>query len=151
MLKILLSGFALLLMSACDSPRDHRVNPASGDQNSSLALQNFKSSNLSVKAQWLAGPFPTANKFSTLIVYIYDSNGALTSLPAGDEINFFATMPSMGHDLDQPGYFEEISPGIYLNKQISLGMSGDWAMELWQQDANFDIKDKVVWSEFLLP
>ena len=142
----------LVILSACDSPRNHRVESGGGTSGESMvSLQSFKNSDLKISAKWLVGPHPVVNKPSTLIVYIYNSEGNLVSLPDGEQINFYASMVSMGHGLDQPGYFTEISPGIFLNTEISFNMSGDWSMELWLQDADYNIKDKIVWPDFLQP
>jgi len=137
-----------LLLSACDSPLNHRVEEDGKGGQGSMALLQFKQSQMTVKYEWLQGPFSNVNKPSTLMVYIY-KDGTLTSLGADQQINFFATMPSMGHPLDQPGYFEELAAGVYLNKDITFNMSEEWEMELWLQNMNGDIQEKVTWLEHL--
>lgn len=134
---------SLLLLSACDSPLRHRVREQDGN-GQSISLLSFQESGYELRFQWLKGPFPNVSKTSSLMVYVY-KDGDLVALPADRQINFFATMPFMGHALDQPGYFEELSPGIYLNETITFNMTGDWQMELWLQDLNGDILEKVSW------
>ena len=136
----------LLLLSACDSPRNNRVLP--GDNKSAPLAANkvFNTNNYLVQYQWLSGPFSNVKQPSSLIVYL-SRDGKPVSLPAGQDLNFYATMPSMGHPVEQPGYFEELSLGIYLNKNIVFNMQGPWSLELWiQETVTFDILDKVQWS-----
>lgn len=137
----------LLLLSACDSPLRHRVKEQDGS-GPSLSLLSFQQSGYELRFQWIKGPFPNVSKASSLIVYVY-KDGDLMALPTDRQINFFATMPSMGHALDQPGYFEELSPGIYLNETITFNMTGEWLMELWLQDLKGDILEKVSWPVWL--
>lgn len=137
----------LFLLSACDSPLRHKVREEKGSGNS-LSFLSFQESGFELRFQWLKGPYPNVSKTSALMVYVY-KDGDLVALPADRQINFYATMPEMGHALDQPGYFEELSPGIYLNQAITFNMTGDWQMELWLQDLNADILEKVSWAESL--
>jgi hypothetical protein len=141
-------AMTVLMIAACDSPRNHRVR--SGDdsvgQGAAIADKAFPSSGLKVQYQWLSGPFSNVKQNSSLIVYL-SRDGKSVSLPAGQELNFYATMPSMGHPIEQPGYFEELSTGIYLNKNIVFNMQGPWVLELWVQDSlTFNILDKIEWS-----
>ena len=82
------------------------------------------------------------------MVIVRNREGALASLPQGLTLNFYSTMPSMGHPMEDAGYFEKLGVGIYLNSSISYNMSGDWRNELWIMDSDYNIKDKVIWEEF---
>lgn len=139
--------FALLLLfSACDSPRNNRVNSGGKAPGTGIANKAFNSNGYLVQYQWLSGPFGNVKQTSSLIVYL-SRDGKPVSLPSGQELNFYATMPSMGHPIEQPGFFEELSSGIYLNKNIIFNMQGPWTLELWVQDSvTFNILDKVEWS-----
>jgi hypothetical protein len=135
-----------LFLGACDSPRNNRVAEGEEPEANQVNKQSFKSTGLLVQYQWLSGPFGNLKETSSLIVYL-SREGKPVSLPQGQELNFYATMPSMGHPIEQPGYFDELSTGIYLNKNIIFNMQGPWQMELWVQDSlTSSILDKVEWS-----
>lgn len=78
------------------------------------------------------------------MVFLY-KNGNLHSLPEGQTLEFYATMPSMGHPMEDAGFFEEIDQGVYVNKAIRYNMSGDWKNELWIMDENLNILDRLQW------
>lgn len=149
MKKILL---VLFVLAGCDSPRNQRVvTGADGGAGSlSNAQATFKLSQLplSFRAHWLEGPFGNVQLDNALVVYIYDNNQQLTDLSNEQKLGFFATMPSMGHPLDQAGDFVRLAQGVYLNSTIRFNMPGDWRMELWVMDASDQILDQVVWNEF---
>lgn len=145
-MRFVLLSMALFLCS-CGSPRNHRVLPDNELVQKQKGEGTFSKTNIKVRAEWLHGPFGNVKSASTLIVYLYDANGRLSSLPANSEISFFATMPSMGHALDQPGYFKNISQGIYLNNEITFNMPGEWQMELWIHSGDGELQDQVVWQD----
>jgi hypothetical protein len=109
----------------------------------------FKKYDLEIKTKWVVGPYATDFKKSTLQVEIFNSKGALVSLPKGTSLGFYATMPSMDHPAVDMGYFDEDSKGIYVNKEIILGMTGDWSLSLYLYNKNFEELDKVVFNNFL--
>lgn len=137
-----------IILSACDSPRNHRVNPSELLMNSQNIDPQFKTLPLKMKLQWVAGPYGTVEQKSKLLVTFLDTNDRLTSLPNEQELSFYATMPSMGHPLSHPGYFKKISEGIYLNEDIIFNMGGDWLMELSILNNSGEIKDEIKWSFF---
>ena len=123
-------GLTFILLSGCDSPLNEKAN--------------FSKSGLQAEVKWIEGPFGNIKKENHLVVFLY-KDGGLFSLPDGQTLEFYATMPSMGHPLEDPGFFEEIDKGIYLNKSIHYNMPGDWKNELWIMDANFNILDRLEW------
>jgi hypothetical protein len=148
MRNLLVMAMTVLVFSACDSPRNHRVTSGGDSSESGAAITDkaFSSTGLKVQYQWLSGPYSNVKQTSSLIVYL-SRDGKPISLPSGQELNFYATMPSMGHPIEQPGYFEELSTGIYLNKNIVFNMQGPWVLELWVQDSlTYNILDKIEWS-----
>jgi hypothetical protein len=145
----LIAIFAALIAAliGCDSPMNNRVvSPEVTKQKTQLLkLQVYP---YSIETQWLVGPFGNLDQNNQLLVFLRDSSGQPVNLPESLTIDFYSTMPSMGHPLDDAGYFERISDGIYLNQHIKFNMPGDWKHELWLLDENFNIKDKIQWSEF---
>ena len=138
------------MLGACDSPQNHRVflnedtNEKTGD-----VTQTFTQYSLSYKAQWLQGPFGSLSKKSQIMVILFNKEGHRTSLPKGVDLQFYATMPSMGHPLDDPGFFEEIETGIFINNNVQFNMPGEWKMELWLTDKDYNILDNSLWLEYL--
>ncbi len=149
-MRNLLSVLFLGLIMGC-SPLNNRYHeedratdkPEKTTQSSPLKVNATTS--YTVEHQWVRGPFENIHEPSELLVFVYDDLGRLTALPKDVTLSFFATMPSMGHPLDQPGYFRELTPGIYLNSEISFNMPGDWKMELSVLDQNYKELDKVIW------
>lgn len=139
-----LIGFCIL--AGCESPVNHRVEDGAKSQD--VQLMSLDTFNLKVKAQWIVGPVGNLSSNNQLLVIIKNAEDRLASLPQGKTLNFYATMPSMGHPLDDPGFFKEISEGIYLNSTIKYNMPGDWKNELWIMNSDFYIEDKVIWHEF---
>ncbi|MCB0363668.1 MAG: hypothetical protein KDD35_13155, partial [Bdellovibrionales bacterium] len=99
---------------------------------------------LQVEVKWIDGPYGNINKTNHLVVFLY-KEGKLYSLPENQTLEFYATMPSMGHPLDDPGVFESIDNGIYVNKSIRYNMPGDWKNELWIMDSDLKILDRLEW------
>ncbi len=139
--------FALTFLSACESPMNHRTSSDIKTQvdSQTLPLEVLK---LNVEIKWIHGPMGNVSVKNHLLVILKDEQGALYSLPDDLSLGFYATMPSMGHPLDDPGFFEDIGEGLYLNKSIRYNMPGDWKNEIWVLDQNFNIKDKVEWDDF---
>lgn len=147
-MRFLATVFVLcVLSSACDSPMSHRVASGNRAQGGAESL-TFKSYDLTVEVNWLLGPVGNISTNNQLLVVVKNHLGAPASLPEGHSLNFYATMPSMGHPMEDAGFFEELSPGVYVNKTIRYNMPGDWRNELWIMDRDLNIKDKVVWDEF---
>ncbi len=130
----------------CKSPMDNRLDePESFAQKANiLELSSLK---LSLKTQWLEGPVGNLQVNNTLLVSVYNSNDELTDLPDSLQLQFYATMPSMGHPMDDAGMFERISTGLYLNSTIKYNMQGDWQNELWLMDQNYQTVEAVQWFD----
>jgi hypothetical protein len=144
MIRLILCVF---LVTACDSPIQNKVRlTETEDKNQQSSLQ-FPQLAIAAEARWLQGPFGQITQTNTLLV-VLTQNAQAYSLPEGLTLNFYATMPSMGHPMDDAGFFEEIEPGVYINRSIRYNMPGDWKNELWIMDSNFNIKDQVAWDEF---
>ncbi|MCB0408243.1 MAG: hypothetical protein KDD34_08570 [Bdellovibrionales bacterium] len=144
MLKYLIFLLSFLLLTSCGSPINHKVE---GEQKTSSFL-SFKTFNLQIETRWLEGPVGNINTDNQLMVIVKNQSNQLVSLPNGYSLNFYATMPEMGHPLDDPGFFEMVNEGIYINKTIRYNMSGKWKNELWIIDDASSVKDKVIWDEF---
>jgi hypothetical protein len=144
-----LSGliFTMNLIS-CDSPRNHQIKAYGLQPESNVQSYSFSTFEYTVKPIWSLGPYASLSKASQLVVLVYDSNGQLVDLPEDLTLGFFGIMPSMGHGLEDAGYFERISMGIYENKNIFFQMSGNWQIELSILNQNYDELDKVLWLEF---
>ncbi|MCB0357189.1 MAG: hypothetical protein KDD40_09285, partial [Bdellovibrionales bacterium] len=82
-----------------------------------------------------------------LIVYVYNLQGFLSDIPKSKYLEFYANMPSMGHDLEDSGNFRRLTKGIYINDSIRLNMGGEWSMELWLLDRQDNITDSAKWIE----
>lgn len=109
----------------------------------------FKKYRLTVDPIWMDGPYASDFKLSTLQVYVANSKGEPTSLPPGVSLEFYGVMPSMSHPAMGMGFFEEVQKGTYINREIQLGMTGDWKMELQLQNEKFEILDQVIFAEYL--
>jgi len=139
--------FSLNVLAGCDSPMNNRINASQLNQQNDQILK-LQSLNLDVEAKWIAGPFGTVSAENHLLVIVKNSAGSPSALPDGLTLNFYSTMPSMGHAMDDAGFFESIGDGLYLNKNIKFNMPGDWRHELWLMDENLNIQEKVSWDEF---
>lgn len=136
--------FALSSIS-CDSPQLHKAYEENKSEKvTSTSNFQFKSLNITFEYKWLESLQGNINRPNSIIVYLFNSKGELTDLPLDVSINFFATMPSMGHPLDRPGDFNRIARGIYLNTGIIFNMPGEWEMEIYL-DKNGSTYDKVTW------
>ncbi len=148
MKNLILLFFTIISSIACDSPMNNRVRQDSQVKEQTFVTHDFETLNLSAETRWLLGPFGDIKKTNSLLVFVYDASGTLTSLPENLDLAFYATMPSMGHPMDDSGSFEEIDTGIYINKTIRYNMGGDWKNELWVMDKDFNILDRLAWTEF---
>jgi hypothetical protein len=138
----ILSG--TLILMGCDSPQNHKV---SASQKNSFAIKtNLKQMDLKLEANWIEGPWFNLEQSSYLIVTIKNYKDLRQSLPEGYELEFSATMPSMGHGLDQPGYFEQIFEGVYQNPEIYLQMTGEWDFQIsiWDEEGN--LVESTTWN-----
>jgi hypothetical protein len=135
-----------LLICHCHSPMNHRTNEFQTMDQKTTSLE-FKTLGLAVKTKWLMGPVGSIQATNTLLVSVYDAEGELVDLPNDLQLQFYATMPSMGHPLDDAGTFTKIATGLYLNTTIKYNMSGDWQNEIWLMDSNFKIHGTVQWLE----
>jgi len=110
---------------------------------------NFRKLVIKADVEWLEGPFgePVDSK---LRVVLKNLSGELVSLNSDlYELGFNAFMPSMGHYLDDPGYFVEISEGVYENSAIKFNMANDWRMDLMVFDLDYEVVDMVQWFEVI--
>ncbi|MEO0335647.1 MAG: hypothetical protein AAF202_04605 [Pseudomonadota bacterium] len=107
----------------------------------------YSNARLSVRPIWLKGPVGKIESTNHLLVQV-TSQVSPARLPEGLSLEFYATMPSMGHPMEDAGFFEEIEVGLYLNKSIRYNMPGDWRNELWLMDSDFKVIDRVTWDEF---
>lgn len=144
----LLFSLSFLLIIACESPRNNRVSPNGLNVNPLSQTMSFLEFPYQVEVKWLVGPVGNINAKNQLLVVIKDQDGNPTSLPAQYSLGFYATMPSMGHPMDDAGYFEDLGYGIYLNKTIGYNMPGDWQNEVWIMDKEFNVLDRVIWDDF---
>jgi hypothetical protein len=126
---------------------NHRVGSQTKAIKKSGTL-SFNQYKLQAEILWLKGPVGDIRTDNTLLVILKDSNGALTSVPEGLTLEFYATMPSMGHPMEDAGYFENIGPGLYINQSIRYNMPGDWKNELWLLDNDFETQDRLSWEVF---
>lgn len=143
----LMIGILLVLLSACDSPRNNQIHSFSALQKNQkeFALKNF---NIRLSPSWAEGPYGHVLKSSVLLLSVYNEQNQLVDIPSDHYFTFFATMPSMGHPLDQPGEFIRIAKGIYYNNSIRFNMAGDWLMEVSVINSQDEIVEQVVWQEF---
>jgi hypothetical protein len=141
----------LLLSSACDSPIQNRVRNLERQNNSNQIDQSTVISHgeYQITAQWLTGPFGQITQLSELLVMIRNPDGELSDLNGLEQLYFYAAMPSMGHPMDDAGDFVRLHQGIYLNQTIRFNMPGDWKMELWWMDDDYNILEAVSWDEDL--
>ncbi len=138
--------FLLTVVSACSSPMNNRVHDAGGEDKTNMELKYFASMGYEVEIKWVAGPFGSLQQENHLLVLLF-KDGVLTSLPDGQSLEFYATMPSMGHPMEDAGFFTEVDPGIFVNKNIRYNMPGDWKNELWIMDSEWNILDRLEWDE----
>lgn len=137
----------IIVICGCDSPMNNRVNENNTKTTKATTL-TFTDRKLRVEAEWTYGPFGSIQKNNHLLVILKNEQGEPESLPSPLTLNFYATMPSMGHPMEDAGFFEEIDKGIYINKTIRYNMPGDWKNELWIMDENYNVLEKVEWLEF---
>ncbi len=135
----------------CDSPLNHRSQfSEEGVSENKTTDKIFSVFPYRVEFQWLKGPIGNVKIKSQLLVFLKNEKGDLISLPEGLGLYFDSEMPSMGHYLPDPGYFTQISRGIYLNKDIVFNMPGDWKNTLKISDSELNsesaVKDQLVWE-----
>lgn len=149
-MKKVLFILTILILTACDSPQNYRVyTDNENNKQKSEVQKSFEKLPFRFEAKWLLGPKGSLSQTSQLMVLIFDSSGKLTSLPKDKELQFYATMPSMGHPLEDPGFFEEADTGVFINKTIQFNMPGEWKMNLWITDMDYNILDESSWLEQL--
>ena len=113
-------------------------------------MSELKASNkkFKIEHQWVGGPFGSIHQPSSLLIFVRDETGAFAKLPEGTQLGFSALMPSMGHPLDDPGFFKELQPGMYLNSAITFNMPGDWEMKIsLLENQTFKTLDEIIWLE----
>ena len=143
-------SLVLVFLSACGGPKDYQVVNAPQLQvlnNSQLLV--FKNQPYRVSFTWLESIKTSVKDKNKLIVYVYNSQKELVDLPEVLNLEFYASMPSMGHPMENEGVFQRVAQGIYLNQDIVFNMGGEWLMELWLINAQFEVKDQVAWIEKL--
>ena len=147
-MKYLLLILCIFLIS-CDGPKDHKVNgPTKVDSFGLKESKRFKKYNITVMYQWLSPLKGSLSAENKLMIYFYDKNKELVDLPKDILLEFYATMPSMGHPMADAGYFTRLDAGIYFNDSIVFNMPGDWRMELILYDQDYNEIEKVKWDEY---
>ncbi len=142
---ILVSGLFLI---SCDGPRNHKVKKVSASGlGKSNEKMSFKSNKIQISVSWLSPLVGSIDKTNTLIVYLFNKQGALVDPPKDLTVEFYAIMPSMGHPMGDAGFFEKLDTGIYINKNIVFNMDGDWLMEVLLLNKDYVVQDKVEWEE----
>lgn len=141
-MKLLIYFLLSLSLLGCDSPLRHKSDEKKQVKAQASLLLELGQYKFTYK--WTQGPFPTSA--SSLKVFIYDQNENITSLTPNDQLHFDASMPSMGHGLGDPGFFIEIAPGVYENKNILLTMGGPWEMEIYIV-TDSEISGSYIWAE----
>ncbi len=134
-MKLFIVLFSILLISCGKSPIfDHEHED---DQKIVSTVQTLESdmlleqTGIKISRLWLAGPFPSSDQESNLLLIFTDKNGNLTDLPDGYEIVPEGWMDSMGHGTADDGYLENIGKGKYLHKDLFFNMAGDWTYTLY--------------------
>ena len=151
----------VFILFGCNSPLDNKVSEEELnltkkerlEQDQGLPHENniysFVRFDIKAEVQWITGPFSEPVN-SSLKVILTDLKGDPVSLdPSSYELGFNAFMPSMGHYLDDPGYFERVGEGVYINPAIKFNMANDWRMDVVIFDLNYKILDVVQWLELL--
>ncbi|MCB0421610.1 MAG: hypothetical protein KDD61_11475 [Bdellovibrionales bacterium] len=100
-----------------------------------------------IETKWLKGPIGKISVENSLLVFVANSKGEVVSLPQDLHVEFYSTMPSMGHPLEDAGYFEVLETGLYINRHIVYNMPGRWKQEVWLVDSSGNIVSKVEWYE----
>lgn len=142
-LYMLITSF--LIFSGCHSPMNNRVYDDIPKRNDGGDQLVFTQSSVHAEYRWLKGPFGGVVKKNTLMVILYLDDEP-HSLRKDQALEFYSTMPSMGHPMEDAGYFEEVEKGVYINKSIRFNMPGDWKNELWIMDKEFNIVDRLEWE-----
>lgn len=142
----------VLALLGCGSPQNHKVNlngslNEGGPTRSTPISYTMSSTGLNIEVKWLQGPFTRASEASELMIFVRDQNGELSSIDS--ELGFYAWMPSMGHPMEDAGFFEKVSEGVYLNSHIKFNMGGEWEMFFQVYDENYDVLSEASWKEFL--
>lgn len=148
----------LLSAVGCDSPIRNQVREGSAKkdnnftQRQSRVFFNYHDKDLELFLNWYEGPYSSSTKPSGALISILDENKEAFSFPENLEIVFDALMPVMGHGLDNSGYFEEISLGLYKNAGIRFQMPGNWVMRILlidYDDFEAEPLEVVSWESFL--
>ncbi len=139
----------LAVLISCDSPRNNRIEMQGSNVSGQSETYSLNKLELNLRVLWLEGPYSSVGQNSVLTVYVYNLDGELINLPEGLSLEFFSVMPSMGHSLDDPGYFKNVSQGVYENRDIYFQMGGDWQSEVQVLDSNSNYIDKISWLDFL--
>ena len=151
--KALLLCIATAYLASCESPLATKKlknnEPPFLSSQLSSQTHSLESFDLTLEFQWAQPPQGRLDFLNILVVFMRNQDGVLVSLPEGHTLDFYATMPSMGHPLADPGFFDEVNPGLYLNKNIVYNMPGDWKNDIAILDQNDDVVEQVIWDEFL--
>jgi len=136
------------ILLACDSPTQNKVQERDAVSAKATKVFNLNNSKRSLEFFWSYGPNGSIKIKNQLLVVIKDSSGRPRDLEPNEDLEFYSFMPSMGHPLEDPGYFDRIAPGIYLNKDIIYNMSGDWKNEIMITRKDGKVVDEVSWEDF---
>ena len=143
MLKLTLIFSLLFLYSCGESPLFNHENENPENLQGTTELNSalsFKNSNLSVKVNWLKGPYADPSLENSYLIIIHNKGDELVDVPNGYEFYNWGWMPSMGHGTADDGYTERISKGIYIQKELYFNMGGDWDLniELYNGETRVD-------------
>ena len=130
----------------CAGPRMNKTATDSRSQKTNLATLNCKALDLQLTPQWLSPLSGSIHRPNSLLV-IVKRNNEPTDLPPNLKMEFYSSMPSMGHPLHEPGSFRRLAKGVYINESIRFNMPGDWLHELWVVNEQLQIQDQVEWLE----
>ncbi|MCB0390910.1 MAG: hypothetical protein KDD58_06460 [Bdellovibrionales bacterium] len=135
-----------IFLMACSGPKDYRTEDVNLNQQSKDNDLSMKDHHLKLKIYWLAPLSGNVNVNNSLLVLVFNNNGFLVDIPENYYLEFYATMPEMGHPMESEGYFKRIDKGIYKNENIKFTMGGFWRMELWLMNLNNEAVEQVFWD-----
>lgn len=142
---------ALLVFASCEGPYKYPASSGEAKKqvvSSSVNLYSWENVGKKLEVRWLSPLVSGVNTTNSLLVMFFNEENQLADLADNLQLEFMATMPSMGnHPLKSPGYFERIDIGLYINKFIEFNMNGKWSMSLELYDRKEKIVERVQWSE----
>lgn len=132
-LKIVSIALLTLLYSCGKSPLFNHENESDHELQGNSAITSalsFKNTKLSIKFNWIKGPYADPSLENSFMLIVQDINGNLADLPSGHVFYNWGWMPSMGHGTADDGYTQRLSKGVYIQKEFYFNMGGDWDINL---------------------